>query len=508
LIYPFFLPFLWIVGGSSLWGSGAIGGSIHFESPIVYDKNWSFSWQSLTGSFQHFSNGGKIEYSNKKFSSRSRFFYEQAKNDFGFNDQNGIRRNLPNAQIKQKGFLQENAFRINTQQELKFHLWWQKSDRSIPPTIGQLQSKAQQEDEAIRALLHWQFNGAQSVWAIKTAYFDERLNYDDSLSNIHSKSIARVAQTQLEWTRAIGQNWQVNANAQHRFLWAESDAYLNLQKQHQLAFYASLKWQANKRWHSVLSTRQEWVDGNLSPFLPSLAFSGLLAKGLELKGSVSRNFRLPTFNDLYWSPGGNPDLKAEKGWSEELGLHYQTPKKTTSLGLTAYNRNIQDWIIWLPNGSFWSPQNILEVWSRGLELTLQQTFHFSSIQFSLNSHYNFTLSTNQKAKSSSDRSLGKQLIYQPKHQGQINLKMEWNKWNLSYHHQVTGKVFLLADHSADLPTFQVGNLQLSHTFKHHTINGRIQFNIRNIWNKDYQVVVNRPLPGRYFELGTTLNFNP
>ena len=38
------------------------------------------------------------------------------------------------------------------------------------------------------------------------------------------------------------------------------------------------------------------------------------------KASVSRNYRFPTLNDLYFLPGGNPGLNSEKGVAYEAGL--------------------------------------------------------------------------------------------------------------------------------------------------------------------------------------------
>ena len=63
-----------------------------------------------------------------------------------------------------------------------------------------------------------------------------------------------------------------------------------------------------------------------------LALGYWLAADLNLRSSVGTAFSTPTFNDLYypadpvWGGGGNPDLKAEKSTSYELGLHYNPDK--------------------------------------------------------------------------------------------------------------------------------------------------------------------------------------
>ena len=71
--------------------------------------------------------------------------------------------------------------------------------------------------------------------------------------------------------------------------------------------------------------RQEYVDGDFTPIVPFFGFDFRLVKekDLILKGNIARNFHMPTLNDLYWLPGGNPDLLHGEGFSFELGLAYE-----------------------------------------------------------------------------------------------------------------------------------------------------------------------------------------
>ncbi|MEM8909085.1 MAG: TonB-dependent receptor [Bacteroidota bacterium] len=493
-------------GGSSNWGSGAIGGSLHFNHQLSFDQGWQINWQSLVGSFGHFNNGLKLQYSNARWSNTTRVFYESAQNDFPYLDFDGSKKRLPNSELRQQGLLQETALRISDQQQLSLRLWWQNSDRDIPPILGQSLSLAQQEDRTVRALLDWTYFSQRSVWKIQTAYFDEQLDYQDELANLNSESHGRTTQLRVEWKRHLSPRWQIDANAQQQWLWARSSGYANSRRQQQRAIYTALKWRPHPRWTSLLSLRQEWVDEEAVPFVPSLGVEGQLGQRFRLKGNVSRNFRLPTFNDLYWAEGGNPDLQPERGWSQELTLDFQTLSTQRQATLTIYNRNIQNWIIWLPGSIYWSPENVLEVWSRGLEIQSRQSFAIRSITGQIDAQYQFVLSTNQKTKSTADASLGKQLIYQPRHQAQINLSVAWRQFRLRYQHAYTGQVYILADHSAALPHFHIGDCHWSYAFRAKQWRGQIQFGIRNLWNKNYQVVVSRPLPGRSYELSSSFYF--
>src|SRR5699024_6275056 len=90
------------------------------------------------------------------------------------------------------------------------------------------------------------------------------------------------------------------------------------------------------------------------------------------KASVSRNFRFPTLNDLYFLPGGNPDLKNETGVQYEAGLSFAAGKEGSwSLSGSAswYDQRIDDWILWLPTTKgFFSPVNIKKVHAYGVEV--------------------------------------------------------------------------------------------------------------------------------------------
>lgn len=91
-----------------------------------------------------------------------------------------------------------------------------------------------------------------------------------------------------------------------------------------------------------------------------------------LKASASRNFRFPTLNDLYFLPGGNPDLKRESGWTYDIGASFATGKEDVyswSGSINWFDSHVKDWILWLPTTKgFFSPKNIKDVHAYGIEL--------------------------------------------------------------------------------------------------------------------------------------------
>ena len=88
----------------------------------------------------------------------------------------------------------------------------------------------------------------------------------------------------------------------------------------------------------------------------------LWRKVLQVKGNVAYNYRFPGMNDLYWRPGGNPEVKPEDGYSYDASVAY---RKQLCRGLSldaevsGYLMYIDNWILWLPkdgNQWIWTPQ--------------------------------------------------------------------------------------------------------------------------------------------------------
>lgn len=73
--------------------------------------------------------------------------------------------------------------------------------------------------------------------------------------------------------------------------------------------------------------------------------------GLMFKASIARNYRYPTLNDLYFQPGGNPNLAPEKGFTYDTGLEFtlKSDELFTLKGeATVFDSHIDDWILWIP----------------------------------------------------------------------------------------------------------------------------------------------------------------
>ena len=260
-------------------------------------------------------------------------------------------------------------------------------------------------------------------------------------------------------------------------------------------------------------SRLEHTLSSVQPFTFSAEYRRKLFSGLDLVMGGNKLYRLPSMNDLYWNPGGNRSLLPEHGYSEEMNLVFQNDSlnklKTIRVTFSAavFSRQMRNWIIWLPGASgIWTPQNLLEVWSRGTETTTQFVYHKNEIQMKVQLSTQYVLSTSQKKHSSSDQSEGNQLVYVPMYSGNATFQIKYKLLYLAYTHNYTGYRYTTSDNYYYLMPFNLANL----IFGKKVIKGKMiydfNFTSNNIFNISYQAIAGRPMPGRNYQFSINLSY--
>ena len=229
-----------------------------------------------------------------------------------------------------------------------------------------------------------------------------------------------------------------------------------------------------------------------------------------MKTNAGINYHYPTFNDSYWNPGGNENLKPEYAKMLEGGLSYAKSinQLTLKTEFTTFYSFVKDWIIWLPKaGSYWSPTNLKEVENKGIEVGLNLSTNFKRWNFSGKINYAYTESTNRNAKNDFDNSVNQQLIYVPYHKLSSSLQLKYKSLQLIYTYNYTGELFITTDNNWYMPAIFISTISLSNQFIIHptwSISGA--FSINNMLNQEYQSIANRPMPGRNYLLSVFINF--
>ena len=487
-------------GSASLYGSGNIGGSIFFGNEPVFTKQLDVSVSQSCGSFGTYITNGLFNIANNNVFSKTCFLRKSAVNDFPYTDYaliNFPRESMQNDQVMQYGIMNDTYIRLGKTQLLGISLYYENSNRNIPATIVSGISKAYQVDKAERALLSWKINAPAVSLKIKAAYLNDYYDYVDSIANINSLYKTKTFITEAEANKTFGNN-QIYFGVTGKEDIANIAAYNSEQTQYSGAAFLSYIHRFSFGWSVNVNIRQEAIEGYNAPFSPSLGIEGRLIKNLMFSASVSKNYRAPTFNELYYQPGGNLQLKPETSWNEEAGLTYLLKKNAfhIELNATVYSSMINDFILWVPVSTDVSEaENVLKVWCRGVESSAKASFAKGNFLFTLNASYTYAHSTYENEVTPGDNSLHKQLIYVPMNDvcGTFNITYK-RKYYLSYNQTFTGKRFTTEDNMNFLPDYTIGNINAGAMIKIKKVKANIQFSLLNIWSERYYPIEWMPMP--------------
>ncbi|WP_373523128.1 TonB-dependent receptor [Aquiflexum sp.] len=492
--------------GGALYGTDAIGGAIHLNNKPKFGSGHQVQVASLFGSFGRWNQQVQYCFSNKKFSSRSRFYRNFSRNDFPFRNLSKIGTPIEkqeNALVEQWGVMQDLAWNLNSKNQFSSAIWWNKTDRQVQPVIGSNTNDTQQ-DQNLRWVLDYFHFGKNKIWNAKTG-----LVRDELIFNINSiyKTTQYFIATDLDWE--IHPKWNSKSGIRYTYIIGNLSTYDATDSR--LELYQSINFQPNEKLSFSMNLRQLVYEGNWAPFTPSIGGEWSIWKSkvqsIQFKTAFARSFKVPTLNDRFWEPGGNPDLESEKSWSGEIGLKHVFVKNNFNFEqqITHFRMSVDNWIIWLPNGSFWSPQNIRKVNNSGLEYFLDVTQQFGEWKLGLSGNYAWNRAINQTNTSENDRSMGKQLPYTPEHKFQSMFSIEKGVFSSFLNTQRVGERFVATDNAGKLKPYQLWDIGVNYRW---TLGGKISGNfgaqINNLFNTDYQVLRLRAMPGRNYQVNLNI----
>lgn len=488
------------------WGGGAVGGAIVLSGHSDTLQGSRVNLSLGSGSFGRQDYGLALRHRGRSFGSATTAFHGRSRNDFPFVPYPGADpRRQVHAAVSRSGLLQELSWRPDARTRLEAHVWLQTNARQVPPTIVQSVSGASQDDRVLRTTLGWTRTHGRFVHRVRGAWFRETIHFRDELTGIDAPSGFRTLAMEAEsrWDPLEGLTAIAGAAVQQQE--ARAEGYRSRVRDPRQALFFMIRG-IRGPWSGQLQLRQEWRDAVAAPLQPAAALQWTPLSWLEVRLRFARHYRLPSLNDLYWVPGGNPSLKPENGWSREAGLALRFGDRW-SYECTGYDRSIRDWILWalLPGQPFWSAGNVTRVRSTGLEQRWKGRFETSGWIFRLELGHDLSHSRNQVALDRPMLPAGAQLPYVPVQQAFGRLDLSRGALSLGYDHRYTGGVRGINE---DPAPFQVGSVDLQGRFSYRILQMEAFFRVENLWDADYRVVERRPMPGRHFLLGATFSFEP
>lgn len=540
---------------------GGLGGLVKLGTAPDAHEGLGLQYVQGIGSFNTFDEFARVTYGNDKWQTSTRFVCSSSPNDYKYinhdkkiniydDNYNIIGQYHPTERNRSGSYRDIHALQelyYNTLKGDRFGLnaWYIDSNRELPMLTTDYGDATdfenRQHEHTFRGVLSWDHTRSSWKTGIKGGYIHTWMAYDyrrevtdgimASMTRSRSKVNTIYGQADGEYTPTRKWFFTANISAHQHFVRSE-DKNIILQDgdkaivgydkgRIELSASASAKWQPIERLGLSMIIREEMSGDKWAPIIPAFFIDGLISKkgNLMFKSSISRNHRFPTLNDLYFLPGGNPDLKNENGFSYDAGFSFNIGKNNIyniSGNLTWFDSYIDDWIIWLPTTKgFFSPRNIKKVHAYGVELSANLGLQpFKGWFLDLNGSYSWTPSINEGEKiSPADMSTGKQLPYVPKHSASITGRIGWRDWGFLYKWCWYSERFTMSsnDHTitGHLPQYFMSNISLEKSMRFKPIDIQLKLAINNLFNEDYLSVLSRPMPGINFEffIGITPEFH-
>lgn len=478
-------------GGAVLYGSGAIGGSVHLNNRFRFGSGFRNTLRLDYGSFETFYGSVDSEFSSDNLSIQLNVARHNSDNDFPYPNSE---KNNQNGDYQNTGLSAAIAYLLNDSNTLKFYTNFYDGERGFSGTLS-LASKSKYEDRNSRNLLEWNSYFGKFVSGLKLAYLGEEYKYfENRQSDTYSFGKAETALAKYNLAYRPGLDIELTGLLEFQRTTGEGTNISNTQIRETGS--AGLMFSHNLfPFKYEVSARAEFSDQYDSPILFSAGAAYEITESYLIKLNFSRNYRIPTFNDLFWYAGGNTDLKPEKSLQAEIGQEFHLFGAV--LSLSGFIIDTEDLLRWLPSsGGMWTPHNTEKARNYGLETTLDWNRYYSGHEFSLYGTYAFTRAI--------DRSLDKELIYVPAHKATASAGYGYGKLSSYFQFLYNGEVYTSSDNNYSLPGYTVSNAGIEYNFLKRKLSLGVE--IRNVFDTEYQSMPSRPMPGRSFNSSLTFNF--
>jgi iron complex outermembrane receptor protein len=500
-------------GATSLWGSGAIGGTIHLSNRLNFEKGGHMKASIQHGSFDSNTQSFEVLASGNKAVSQTKFFNRSNRNNFKFYN-TGLKGKpldtMEHASVDNIGLVQSISFKIKQHHILNAYMWLQGNEREVPASVTSKLSQATQKDNSKRFAFSWTYEKNKSALTLRTAYFNEGLIYKDPSLSINDTSKARTAILQAEYLKKFTEGVKLFLGTNYTYQKGISDNFNFQPTQKNTALFGTLKLKNKKSTIiSALSVRKAFVSNNENPFTASLGLELWPFNTIRLRGNISKNYRLPTFNDLYWKQGGNPNLKPESGHSEELGLGYYKYGKvlTIQTELVVVSNQVDNWILWVPDASgIWKPMNAQYVWSRGMEFDFKSLLVHNKWKYQLGYHVQNIQTTIEKVSSGDPSTLHKQMIYTPVYKMYMNFGVTYNHSTVLLVYNYVGERYMNMDNTFSENPYNTVDVKFNQEFYSKHFNLNAYFMVNNIMNTSYEIISYYPAPLSSYQMGLNIIF--
>jgi vitamin B12 transporter len=380
--------------------------------------------------------------------------------------------------------------------------WIQDVRRDLSPSKTALYNGEYQEDQNQRYSLNLLGTLGSSLVKFKYAHFNEQLNFFSNVVDSRANNRVHNYLTSIQNIPILRLNFGVQIRKD-----AVDTNFGIVEERHNVGLNASKQYQVWNNISAQFQVRKDWVDKKSMPLTYRIGFDYQAKNALSFHIDLSKNYNLPTFNDLYWPFGGNELLLNEESYQYNISAFYSFKQANSKQGVKVglQYQDVENWILWRPENGIWTPNNQKEVQHIGLSLEYAIKRYLSNV-LSLGIDYSGSISSTIIVDSGTpSTNKGNQLIFIPQQKHTLQVSVEQDVSSFEIHNNWVGKRYTTTDNLNSLPAYYITDITYKTQFSS-SPSIYAWITIHNLFNHNYEVIPFFPTPLRHLSFGIQYNF--
>ena len=360
-------------------------------------------------------------------------------------------------------------------------------------------------------------------WLAKYAYYNTHyVNRDSTTRHVDNRyrqqevylSSSNVVELLPGWSASLSYDFRFNTLRADLPLFAYPHRFTNLMSvataynHRRFSIQASLLGSSIKDHARTLASRKSTQTLTPALFMNVAPWS---AVPMTVRAYAKKSFRMPTFNDLFYTDMGNAALNPESAIQYNIGVNYSTlsqPRSTrVSLSMDAYYNTVHDKIVAYPKGQQfrWTMLNLGRVHIKGMDVEAQVIQQLTPM-WRLDVRAQYTYQDARDVTNPTDTYYHHQIPYVPWHSGSLVVGVASDRWTLDYSFIYVGKRYNQQENIQYnyMQPWYTNDVHGSYTFKWGKKRCRLTAEVNNLLDQDYDVILNYPMPKRNYAVGLTM----
>lgn len=370
----------------------------------------------------------------------------------------------------------------------KMKFFYNKSERGVPGSVTWPATDRQMDRNVfVQGTVHKKFTGAYTLDARAKVAWD-RMHYDgEGYSNWYDQMSLTLGSahrfTVTDW-------WNVTADVEARRNNLHSDLFGAGRTSVDVKAMSSFGLERMKADVS-LDWSGNFDDGGVrhNCVSPSVGLRYEAASWLDFVGTFRRAYRVPTFNDLYYTGMGNPDLLPEDAWMSglEAEAHFSSGAWRFRSSFDAFYNSLKNKIISAPTEDpyLWMMYNLGEAEVYGLDSMMSLRYE-SSVSAGVQAGYTWQGGT--------------PVPYQARGCANVTADVKYQGWSAAVRWCRRG--VRQDSYGVEMLPYSLLDLTFGKSWKKISA----ELSVKNLLDREYEIITGYPMPGINFIAGIQYRF--